>query len=120
MSGMHYRWFDEEDPVDAFGMPLSRGEIDCMEREQERAEAPDAEHLYTRGEKVSIVLAAVLLLTGLWTADERLFLISAAFLLYEVRKLVEVFGGKQGHNLANVLKGFSIVLFFGAFFLAFS
>lgn len=120
MSGMRYRWFDDGEHVDEFGMPLSRGEIDRMEREEEHAAEPDAEHLYTRGEKVSIVLAAALLLAGLWTADGRLFLISAAFLLYEVRKIVEAFGGKEGHNLANVLKGFSIVLFFGAFFLTFS
>ena len=113
--GMHYRWFEnDEEALDEFGMPKSRAEQIMQEDETE--EEPPA-RIFTRGELTALLLASVLLVYSLVLTDVPGLLFSASVLLQAPRKLAPRLRHPRAHDLAGVLKGLSISLFFGALML---
>lgn len=107
---MHYRWFEkDQEKQDEFGLPKSRAE-------QQKDEDPP-KNLFSRGEITGIVLSSVLLIYSLALLDIPILLFSAAFLLQVPRKFAARAQRPWGHELSNLLKGFSISLFFGALLL---
>ena len=112
---MHYRWFESgEEPLDEFGMPKSRAEQSMQEDD---AEEETPARLFSRGELTALLLALVLLVYGLVQADVPVLLFSASVLLQAPRKIASRLRHPRAHDLAGVLGGLSISLFFGALML---
>ena len=109
---MRYRWFDEEERQRKGMMPLE-------EPEGQTGASSVKKRRVARMELFSAVIAAGLFLYGLATEDIPLLYLSAAFFLNAACPFAPLLGEPFGPFLANLLRGFSIVLFFGAFFLAF-
>ena len=107
---MRYRWFvdDEEEQLDDMGRPLSRAAHD-------EALHPQEKKGFTRGERASIVLATLIILYGLGTADVPLVIFCAAYLLFILRPLARKVFKENGEFVSNAMKGCSIALFIGAF-----
>lgn len=82
--------------------------------EEERQENQRRPLRLTRGEQAGAVLAAVILLYGLWMRDLPVVFLSAAFLLFVLRPLAEKLGKDRGQMFSNALQGFSVALFIGA------
>lgn len=72
-----------------------------------------------RTETYGIVISAVALIYSISTADRALLFFSVSLLLYLIRPIVAAPFGKYSNTIQNLLKGFSIALFFGAIFFAF-
>ena len=72
-----------------------------------------------RTETYGIVISAVALVYSIAAADKALFFLSISLLTYLARPIIAAPFGKYGQPIQNALKGFSIVLFFGAIFFAF-
>ncbi|MBR1728366.1 MAG: hypothetical protein IJ728_02455 [Selenomonadaceae bacterium] len=72
-----------------------------------------------RTETYGIVISAVALVYSIAAADKALFFLSISLLTYLARPIIAAPFGKYNQSIQNALKGFSIVLFFGAIFFAF-
>ena len=72
--------------------------------------------MFSRGQKTSMVLSAVLLVYALLSGDVPLAFLLLSFLIYLLRPLAEE---SVGLWLSNVMKGFAIALGMGAVVLAF-
>jgi hypothetical protein len=72
--------------------------------------------MFSRGQKTSMVLSAVLLVYALLSGDVPLAFLLLSFLIYLLRPLAEE---SVGLWLSNAMKGFSLALGMGAVALAF-
>ena len=107
----HYRWFShDEELTDALGNHRSRAALD--------RQAP-ARPGYTRGEVVSMVLAVLVLGYGIAAFVVPFVMFGAAFLLYELHRLLPLLLGPVGIPLAGGVRAFSLVTLFGAVVLLF-
>jgi len=71
----------------------------------------------SRGERTGMVIAASVLFYALIAKDLPVAFFSLSFLLFEIRPLTVLLGGKAASMASNFLQGFSIALFFGAILL---
>ena len=109
----HYRWFShDEELTDEFGVRQSRAMLDEPPEE-------DAPPHYARGEIASMMVALAAFCYGVFAGIAPFILFGAAFLIYEVRRVVPVVFGPVGVPIANAMRGFSIVTLFGAILLLF-
>ena len=69
-----------------------------------------------RTETYGIIISAIALLYSIKTADRALFFLSTSLVLYLMRPIIAAPFGKHSDSIQNAIKGFSIVLFFGAIF----
>ena len=115
--GMHYRWFEKDrETQDEFGLPKSRAE---QPTPSDPPGQEETERIFTRGELTGIALASVFLLYSLFRQDIPMLLFSVAILLHALRKIASRSRHPRRHDLSNLLKGFSMSLFFGALLLLF-
>ena len=111
--GMRYRWFDkEENHVDEYGLRKSRAEWDREDDGQK------PRRIFSHGEITGMVLASVLLLYSLFAGDIPMLFFALSFLIFMGRRLTALMEERKGTALGNLLKGFSIALFFGAIVMA--
>ena len=84
-------------------------------------EPPEEDALphYARGEIASMMVALAAFCYGVFAGIAPFILFGAAFLIYEVRRVVPVVFGPVGVPIANAMRGFSIVTLFGAVLLLF-
>ena len=109
----HYRWFShDEELTDEFGVRHSRALRD-------KKEEPAQPTKYARGEIASMIVALAALGYGIWTGITSFILFGAAFLIFEMRRIMPMLFGPIGVPIANVMRGFSIVTLFGAVLLLF-
>ncbi len=94
---MRYRWFDKE-------------EEEIPQKKKPRV---------ARGELTGIFISVVIFLYGMSQRDIPAIFVAVAFLMHEVRPIVMLLGDPAGSFFSNLLQGFSIVLFLGAFFMIF-
>ena len=107
----HYRWFSrDEELTDDLGVRHSRALLD---------KKPERLPTYTRGEIASMFVALAAFCYGVYAGIAPFILFGAAFLVFEVRRIVPTVFGPIGVPIANAMKGFSIVALFGAVFLLF-
>ncbi len=113
--GFHYRWFDrDQEKIDEMGIPLTRAELDAREHDKE------PERIFSRGEQTGIVLSSVIFAYSWTEGDLSLVFFCLAFLIFEIRKIVQRFSRTRGKSIANVMQGFSITLIIGALALIFT
>ena len=114
---MHYRWFDEDEDED------ERRRMGRFSREKPEDDAPTPsdvkKRLSGRMEVFGSIMAAGVFLYGFAVRDIPILYLSAAFLLYVASPYVRRLGEPTGPFLSNLLRGFSIVLFFGALLMTF-
>ena len=109
----HYRWFShDEELTDEFGVRHSRALLD-------KKKEPAQPTKYARGEIASMIVALAAFCYGFWTGIAPFILFGAAFLIYEVRRIMPAVFGPVGVPITNVMRGFSIVTLFGAVLLLF-
>ncbi len=65
-------------------------------------------------ESYGIAISAVALVYSFYVADKALFFLSMSLFTYLLRPLVGPLFGKHNQTVQNLLKGFSIAVFFGA------
>ena len=107
----HYRWFShDEELTDELGVKHSRALLDQKEEQPPK---------YARGEIASMVVALAAFCYGVYAGIAPFILFGAAFLIFEVRRIMPVLFGPVGVPLANAMRGFSIVTLFGAVLLLF-
>lgn len=107
----HYRWFSQDEELtDEFGVRQSRATLD--------EEPEDLPH-YARGEIASMIVALAAFCYGVYAGIAPFILFGAAFLIYEVRRVVPEVFGPIGVPIANAMRGFSIVTLFGAILMLF-
>lgn len=75
--------------------------------------------LLKTGEKSGIALALALFIYGLSAWDIPLASCAFGFIILYVHIVIERSGVEKLHIVSNILKGFSITLFIGSFFMAF-
>lgn len=109
---MRYRWFadGENDRLDEFGLPKTRT--------PEISEEPSIKKI-SRAERSGMLISAVVFAYGVMTRDVPIIYVSVAFLIYELSALTQLLGEKSGRFWGNLLRSFSIALFFGAIVLMF-
>ena len=107
----HYRWFSQDEELtDALGNRQSRAALDRPARPR---------NAYTRGEVLSMVLSVLVLFYGLAVFVVPFVMFGAAFLLYEMHRLLPLALGPAGVPLARGVRAFSLVTLFGAMLLLF-
>ena len=107
----HYRWFSrDEELTDDLGVRHSRALLD---------KKPEKMPTYARGEVASMIIALAAFCYGVYAGIASFILIGAAFLVFEVRRIVPMVFGPVGVPIANAMKGFSLVTLFGAILLLF-
>ena len=72
--------------------------------------------MFSRGQKMSMVISAALLVYAVVSSDVPLAFLTTSFLLFLLRPLAE---RSVGSRLSNAMKGFAIALGVGAVVLAF-
>ena len=109
----HYRWFShDEELTDEFGVRHSRAPLD-------KNKEPAQPTKYARGEIASMIVALAAFCYGIWMGITSFILFGAAFLIFEMRRIMPMLFGPIGVPIANVMRGFSIVTLFGAVLLLF-
>lgn len=109
----YYRWFShDEELTDEFGVRQSRAML-----EESRGE--ETLPHYARGEIASMIVALAAFCYGAYAGIVAFILFGAAFLVFEVRRVVPIVFGSVGVPIANAMRGFSIVTLFGAIVLLF-
>ncbi len=91
---------------------FSKDEIEVEEPES-------VKNVLSKGEKTGMLIAAGVLLYGLFADDLPVFFFAASFLSFMGRSMVEAAGGDKGVVLSHFLKGLGIALLLGALFLLF-
>ena len=110
---MRYRWFDSgEDKNDEMG-------IKKMRPVSEEVTPIKKPRFFSRAMITGMLLSTVALIYGLMRRDVPLIFLAAAFIINGLIPLTGFLSKGAGHFLANLLKGFSVALFFGAIALAF-
>ncbi len=104
---MRYRWFERDVPQNDLGLPMTRGEQEEADRARRERKT------LKRGEMLAIVLGAIIFLYGFHTNDVPMALLSAGFLVYEVRLLAPFLPPALRRPACNMALGFSIALFIG-------
>ncbi len=113
---MRYRWFAEDRKTeDEFGLPLSR----AAEESEKEPEEDSGKIRFTRVELTVLLLTTVIMFYSLYTGDIPVFFFTLSVLILLLRKLTQLLKQPQADTISNLLKGFGISLFIGAFFLAF-
>ena len=79
----------------------------------------DLKRNLSRAETAGAVLSVLMLVYSLSTMDKPLFFMSMSLLSHTLRPLIGALFGKHNREVQNALRGFSIVLFFGALFFIF-
>lgn len=74
----------------------------------------DLHRKLTRAETAGVVLSALMLVYSISTYDKPLFFMAMSVLSHTLRPIIGAFFGKHNRAVQNALRGFSIVLFFGA------
>ena len=74
----------------------------------------DLHRKLTRAETAGVVLSALMLVYSISTYDKPLFFMAMSLLSHTLRPIIGAFFGKHNRAVQNALRGFSIVLFFGA------
>lgn len=109
----HYRWFSrDEELTDELGVKHSRALLDRKEVQVQPTK-------YARGEIASMIVALAAFCYGVWTGIASFILFGAAFLIFEVRRIMPTLFGPIGVPIANAMRGFSLVTLFGAVLLLF-
>ena len=72
-----------------------------------------------RTETYGVVISAVVLIYSIFTLDKPLIFFSVSLFLYLLRSIIAAPFGKYRQSIENAIKGFSIVVFFGAIFFIF-
>ncbi len=112
---MRYRWFAKDrDDTDEMGVPKSRAEWD-----NESEEGEEEEKLFSRGELTSMLLTGLIMLYGISEQDLPVIFLTVSFLLYMLRRMTAFIEKGPAGTVNNLLKGFSIGLFFGAIVMIF-
>lgn len=112
---MRYRWFvDDEDSKDDLGFPKSRA-VAPVEKTP-----PSKPRYFSRTMITGMLLSVVVLFYGLSKRDLPIVFLALAFISGGIRSLTNLLPKGIGQNLSNLLFGFSIALFFGAIFMAFT
>lgn len=112
---MRYRWLDKDrETMDEMGIP-SRHVFEEIEDSGEKTE----EKLYTRGELTSITLTTVIMLYSVYERDLPVAFLTASVLLFMLSRLASFMDPAYADTVGNLMRGFSIGLFFGAVFSAF-
>lgn len=91
----------KERPIGGFNQPANAGS------EQEKTQ-------HRSVESYGIAISAVALVYSFYVADKALFFLSMSLFTYLLRPLVGPLFGKHNQTVQNLLKGFSIAVFFGA------
>ncbi len=113
---MRYRWFAKDRKTeDEFGLPLSR----AAEESEKDPEEDSGKIRFSRVELTVLLLATVVMFYSLYTGDIPVFFFTLSVLILLLRKLTRLLKHPQADTISNLLKGFGISLFIGAFFLAF-
>ena len=79
----------------------------------------DLHRKLSRAETAGAVLSVLMLVYAVSTMDKPLFFMSMSLLSHTLRPLIGALFGKHNREVQNALRGFSIVLFFGALFFLF-
>ena len=79
----------------------------------------DLHRKLSRAETAGAVLSVLMLVYAVSTMDKPLFFMSMSLLSHTLRPLIGSLFGKHNREVQNALRGFSIVLFFGALFFLF-
>lgn len=79
----------------------------------------DLHRKLSRAETAGAVLSVLMLVYAVSTMDKPLFFMSMSLLSHTLRPLIGALFGKHNREVQNALRGFSIVLFFGALFFIF-
>ncbi len=117
---MRYRWFAKDRKTeDEFGLPLSRAAEETEEEPEEGPEEEQGKIHFSRVELTVLLLATVIMCYSLYSGDIPVFFFTLSVLILLLRKLTQLLNHPQADTISNVLKGFGISLFIGAFFLAF-
>ena len=74
---------------------------------------------HRRVESYGIAISAVALVYALYVADKGLFFLSLSLFTYLIRPIVGTMFGRYNQTVQNLLKGFSIAVFVGAFLFIF-
>lgn len=109
---MRYRWFENDgEKIDEMGLPAVRTGKDTKPLRKPK--------YFSRTMITGVLLAMLVFFYGIAHNDIPLILLSGSFFAGSLRPLVQLLNEPVGKFLANLLYGFSIVLFFGAIILAF-
>lgn len=93
---------------------------DSKERFEETSPSTEAEKKpQRRTETYGILISAIALIYSIYTADRPLLFLSASLVLFLTRSIIAAPFGQHKQSIQNAIKGFSIVLFFGAIFFIF-
>ena len=112
---LHYRWFADDEP----------GKDELTNALKPRASAEDTANFvkkpryFSRTMITGLLLAIILFCYGQIKGDLPIVFLATAFILGGSRPLTNFLPPKIGHNLSNILFGFSVALFFGAILMAF-
>lgn len=111
---MRYRWFakDREDE-DEFGIPM-------RSMPEEEPEEEPKKKLFSHSELSILVVTFLVMLYGISEYDIPVLFFTISVLLFLLRRLTVLMQSPHADTINNLLKGFSIALFFGAIFLAFA
>lgn len=99
-----------------FRTKTMREKLDDERTEDINFEDKDADlhRKLTRAETAGVVLSALMLVYSISTYDKPLFFMAMSLLSHTLRPIIGAFFGKHNRAVQNALRGFSIVLFFGA------
>ena len=113
---MRYRWFAKEhETEDEFGVPIRR--MPEEELEEEAAEEP--KKLFSHSEWSILIVTFLVMLYSILEYDIPVFFFTVAVLLFLLRRMTTLMRSPHAATINNLMKGFSIGLFFGAILLAF-
>lgn len=103
-------------PRPTFRTKTMREKLDDERTEDINFEDKDADlhRKLTRAETAGVVLSALMLVYSISTYDKPLFFMAMSLLSHTLRPIIGAFFGKHNRAVQNALRGFSIVLFFGA------
>lgn len=123
---MRYKWFKTHEEV--YEELLDAEEEEKKQKYRIKAEetidpaSPRGvkKRIAARNELIGTVIALVVFLYGIFTADVPISYIGLAFLLFEGRFLTKFLDEEKGAFAERIMYILSIFLFFGAFVIAFS
>ncbi len=125
---MRYKWFKTHDEVYEEMLENEREEkkkkytAAIEEKEYIDPASPRGikKRIAGRNELFGTIVAIVVLLYGIFTADVPITYIGLAFLMFEARFLTKLLDKSKGEFVSRIMYILSIFLFFGAFVIAFS
>ena len=118
-------WISEEDSPSPRSTFRARAMVEKLEDEKLDKKNTDIDadadlrRKLTRAETAGVVLSAVMMIYSLTTLDKPLFFVALSLFTHTLRPLIGAFFGKHNRSVQNALRGFSIVIFFGAILLLF-